>query len=237
MKQTEIILPHYNKNEWLAASFTIPTNIHAILIVCHGLTGNKTGPQMFQKSLAKWLAEEQILVVRFDFRGSGDSSGIFYQTNFKEMITDTELVTNYIQKQYPNKKIFYSGLSIGAIVSTIVAIKKNAPGNIIISSDLAEGTFGTTTQTIRNGEFYLCKRFWEERSSINIRNMLKESSIKSKLFFGEKDSKVKKAAKDMNSILSSKSYKDMDHLFGDYKTRKKLAKDVAEFIKSCLEGL
>lgn len=234
IQQKEVLIPFVDSNDWLATVLSLPEKLEAILVICHGLTGNKTGPQMFQKVVANTLVQKHILVVRFDFRGSGDSSGTFFETDFSKMIEDTERVVSYVQTKFPNQKLFFLGLSIGAIVSSVVASKHGANGNIIISNDLAEGISIPNKLSIREGEFYVNRRFWEERSTINIRTILRDSGVKSKLFYGSKDKKVCKAANEVKSFIECKSYQDMDHLFGSYDVRQTLSNDIAEFITNCV---
>ncbi|AST93557.1 MULTISPECIES: alpha/beta hydrolase [Sutcliffiella] len=231
MFQQEVIIPHRNKNEWIASILTIPEKVEAILIICHGLTGNKTGPQKLQTILANNLVVDNILTVRFDFRGAGDSSGNFFSTTFSQMIEDTELVMKYIMQLYPEKEIFFLGLSIGAIVSSVVAVKHRSPGNIIISSDLAENLKFSGQLSIRSGEFHLNDKFSEERSKIFIRKLIKESGINCILYFGNKDYKVQKAADEVSTFIKIKGYKEMDHLFGNYEVRQQLSRDISKFIK------
>ncbi len=59
----------------------------SVIILVHGFTGSKDGPgnKIFQLTVKK-LLENEFSVFRFDFRGSGESSG-----NFKDMTVDGEV--------------------------------------------------------------------------------------------------------------------------------------------------
>ena len=74
---------------WLSLVVDEPTTpADSIIILCHGLTGDKVGNQKLLESLSRDLVAEGHSVLRFDFRGSGDSSGLFEETTFTGMAED-----------------------------------------------------------------------------------------------------------------------------------------------------
>lgn len=53
-----------------------------IVILCHGIRGNKTERKSFNK-LTSYLAENNYNSFRFDFRGHGESTGNDYEMTMK----------------------------------------------------------------------------------------------------------------------------------------------------------
>lgn len=96
---------------------------HPAIILLHGFTGNKSESHFIFTSLARNLADAGFICLRFDFTGSGDSSG-----SFKEMTIETELEDAKIALQYllslnhvDKNKIGLLGLSMGGCVAALLA--------------------------------------------------------------------------------------------------------------------
>lgn len=223
------------QEEYLFCVVDEPKNPIGVIIMCHGLTGERTGPQQLLSLISGDLARQNFITIRFDFRGSGDSSDVFYNTSFSSMLADVEEIYLWGTKRYPDLPIVMLGISIGGIISTLAAIRLDCKCNIIISNDLAENIEFKSKKSIRSGQFYLNEKFWEERKKIYPRKMLKESRIPTKLYYGSLDEKVKSAARELSLFLELKEYNGVDHLFEDYFVRKQLSLDISSYLKIQLE--
>ena len=70
-----------------------------VVVICHGLGGNKIGQFQYNVLFSEMLAEYGIASVRFDFRGSGDSEGEFAETTLEKCVVDTCSVLECVQTQ------------------------------------------------------------------------------------------------------------------------------------------
>ncbi len=99
-----------------------------VVICSHGYTGDKTEHFRLLVTLGRALAEKKYSVLRFDFMGSGDSTG-----DFSEMSPNTEIrdLHNVIRwaKRAGYEKIGLFGLSFGGAV-TICTAQQSKPGLI-----------------------------------------------------------------------------------------------------------
>lgn len=93
------------------------------VILCHGFSGNKAESHFIFTRLARNLTRANIVCFRFDFMGSGDSSGYFEDMTLETEIQDAENALKYLIKQpfIDKRRIGILGLSMGAIPATIIA--------------------------------------------------------------------------------------------------------------------
>lgn len=97
-------------------------NRYAAVIILHGFTGYKEEPHL--EGLAKALAQNGFVAVRFDCSGSGESDGTFEKdyrmSNYRE---DIESIYSYISnlEYVDNNKIGILGHSMGGELAVIFA--------------------------------------------------------------------------------------------------------------------
>lgn len=99
-----------------------PTKVPALLI-CPGFAGNKCGKFRLFVTLAKELAKSGIAVLRFDYRGAGDSEGEFRDITLKGKVNDTLLCLNFLANdpQIDSSRIGILGRSLGGVISILAA--------------------------------------------------------------------------------------------------------------------
>jgi len=97
-----------------------------VIVFCHGFMGHKLGARhggrLFVKA-GRTLAREGFAVLRFDFRGSGDSDGEFEDMTPSAEISDLKATLKFLGtvKQIDKKRIGVVGLSLGGIVAICTA--------------------------------------------------------------------------------------------------------------------
>lgn len=87
-----------NKGQKIFAVFHRPDTVekHSALLICHGLAGNKAGRFRLYVDLAQRLSRAGIAVLRFDYRGCGDSEGEFAQMTPIDNLSDTMLAIDFL---------------------------------------------------------------------------------------------------------------------------------------------
>ena len=95
------------------------------IVMFHGFTGNKTEAHRLFVHIARNLCDAGFTVLRFDFRGSGDSDGEFDDMTVPGEINDAEKALTFLEEQkWVNKeKVGVIGLSMGGRVASILASK------------------------------------------------------------------------------------------------------------------
>ena len=88
-----------------------------ILIIGHGVTGNKDRP--FVVALAEAVAKEGMAVLRFSFSGNGSSGGDFRDCTISKEVEDLKaVVTAAVNNGY---RVTYAGHSMGGAVGVLAA--------------------------------------------------------------------------------------------------------------------
>jgi alpha/beta superfamily hydrolase len=82
-----------------------------LVILCHGFTGHKIEHSRLFVLTARALQKAGLNALRFDFWGSGDSSGDFNEISPNSQIRDALDVLAWGRRRY--KKVAYLGLSFG----------------------------------------------------------------------------------------------------------------------------
>ena len=98
-----------------------------LLIIGHGVTGNKDRP--FVVSLAEAVEEEGLSVLRFSFAGNGGSGGDFRECTISKEVEDLKaVITAAVDNGY---KVTYAGHSMGGAVGVLAAASDERIGNLI----------------------------------------------------------------------------------------------------------
>lgn len=65
---------------------------------------------------ARYLAARKIEVLRFDYRGIGESTGVFEEMTFEDWCEDVRLLAEWLNRRSPNVPLILHGLEIGALL-------------------------------------------------------------------------------------------------------------------------
>ncbi|MCX6815907.1 MAG: alpha/beta fold hydrolase [Candidatus Aenigmarchaeota archaeon] len=124
----------YNKKKQRLAGFLhIPKKTPApTIILANGFTSDMTN----KKNIAKTLAKNGFIVLRFDQSGCGESEGKFYDFTVSGNVSDCEAAFDFLAKQkfVDKNRIGMSGHSLGGMV-TILAAAKNRKIKVIVPVD------------------------------------------------------------------------------------------------------
>ncbi len=93
------------------------------IIMCHGFTGHKAEAHRLFVDAARDFARHAIAVLRFDFRGSGDSAGEFRDMTVSREIEDARAALGYIasRTEVDSTRLGVLGLSLGGCVGACLA--------------------------------------------------------------------------------------------------------------------
>lgn len=107
------------KGERLDIAFHGGTKIGALVVLGHGVTGNKDRPLLV--ALAEGLAVKGWPCLRVSFSGNGDSEGKFEESTISKEIEDLGAVLATVPQE---KRIAYIGHSMGAAVGVLTSVRR-----------------------------------------------------------------------------------------------------------------
>lgn len=114
-----------NNGEKIFAILHRPLNVKNVpaIVICPGFAGNKCGKFRMFVTLGKELAKQGIAVLRFDYRGAGDSEGEFQDITLEGKISDTLKCLHFLAEdsQIDSSRIGILGRSLGGAIAVLTA--------------------------------------------------------------------------------------------------------------------
>lgn len=93
------------------------------IVMLHGFTGTSVEPHRLFVTTARYLTQKGFCVLRFDFRGSGQSEGDFADMTFMGQVSDALIAVDFLKSQHgvDPHRIGVIGLNLGGAVACNVA--------------------------------------------------------------------------------------------------------------------
>jgi len=170
-----------------------------LVIILHGHGGNKLGPGRFFVESARELCEDELAVLRFDFRGSGDSQEPEEKQTTTTMINDLERVIEYVSKlkEIDGDNIHLIGHSWGGYIGIQYASKNEKIKSLILwmarTYDLDQSLGRPWIDELdRKGFFYdkdvkFTKKFYEDGKKYSAEGAIEDLSIPVGMIYGNFD--------------------------------------------------
>jgi pimeloyl-ACP methyl ester carboxylesterase len=122
----------------LAAILHIPEHAERyglpLIIICHGFIGSKTGVNRLFVKAARQFCEQNFAVIRFDYRGAGESTGSYGENTFPSFVEQTQSVIDYAETLdfVDKRKIILLGHSLGGAVAVLTASRDARVNNLAL---------------------------------------------------------------------------------------------------------
>jgi len=220
------------------------------VILAHGFGGDKREVGMFD-DVAKSLTENNFLVYRFDFSGSGESEGDYSKTSLTKLAGDLRSIIDFIKgrSKVDADKLALVGMSFG----TSVAIALDAPeiksyvllGSVanpyeVLKNLFQEYTFNPEGESFRitstGKHVKMGSQFWKDFSDYNLPKSISEIHKPICIIHGEKDTaapleEAKVFYKNANEPKKLIIVKDSDHGFYEPDERREMVEGLTNWFK------
>lgn len=106
------------------------------IVLCHALAEEKLWSHRVYVNLARDLAEQDMAVLRFDFRGEGDSDAEFEDCGMASRVEDAERAAQVLLERQPALPgVIFLGHRLGAAVAAATAARPGVPAAGLIGWD------------------------------------------------------------------------------------------------------
>ena len=110
------------------------------VVCCHPLGEEKLWSHRVLVSFARELAERGFAVLRFDFRGEGESGRDFVQSDVESRVADVHGAINALREAVPGlTSISLVGLRFGGSVAALAASRRDDVGRIVVWDPVPDG--------------------------------------------------------------------------------------------------
>ncbi|WP_255990153.1 alpha/beta hydrolase [Chitinolyticbacter albus] len=92
-----------------------------VMLLLHGFTGHRLELAYYFVDLARRLNALGVTVYRFDFRGCGESGGLFDAITVADQVRQTHRLLEFVRARHPVMRLHLTGFSMGALVASLVA--------------------------------------------------------------------------------------------------------------------
>ncbi|MDT8391062.1 MAG: alpha/beta fold hydrolase [Lentisphaeria bacterium] len=101
---------------WLNGHLFIPDGpVTRLCLICPPLFEERKTAALPLTQLARALTAQGVAALRFDYRGTGDSSGDFAEYALTDWLTDTQTARHWLTTQFPGPPVIVFGLRFGAV--------------------------------------------------------------------------------------------------------------------------
>jgi esterase/lipase len=223
----------------------------------HGFTGHKSETHRLFVRIARALCSAGFVVLRFDFRGSGDSDGDFEEMTVAGELSDAEQAITFLSglPEVDDKTVGVIGLSMGGRVAAILTSKDSrVKFAVLYSAALAplKQRFwqGLNSETIGklekgeavqlNGGWYMKKPFFDTLDDTVPHEVMSRIRVPVLIVHGDSDQTVPlegamkgyEIVKDLNSKNELYIVKGGDHVFSTREHTQEVTEKTVGWLKT-----
>ncbi|RLF14001.1 MAG: alpha/beta hydrolase [Thermoprotei archaeon] len=239
----------------LSAYLHIPQTerIPPIVILFHGFTGNKIESGRLYVDLSRELCKEGVAVMRFDYRGHGDSPLNFEDFRIKWAFEDAEEAIKHVVESLRARvdvsRIGIVGLSLGGAVAIRVAtlFKNHIKAMVLLSPaiDFSEiikaEAMVTDNEYVYLGSQRIRRSSLEEMRSVNLMDRAEEIET-AVLIIHSKDDQIVPYTQSLKFHERLKCTKKLillnegGHVFNTYSSRRRVIEEILKWFRTHLVG-
>lgn len=112
-----------------------PNKKYPTAIFFHGFGGDRNGSTDFRIQHSQYLTDRGFVTIRFDFSGSGESDGSFYDMTVSRELEEAEMINDFAKLKYfvDKDRIYWIGHSLGGVIATLLAYKLKPKALVLLA--------------------------------------------------------------------------------------------------------
>ena len=141
MKNREdvLIIKNYHQKIFGIVYYAKCKKSDKVIIFCNPFAEEEKEVHLHLSNFARSLSDSGINVIRFHYRGTGDSFGRFEDYTLKTRISDIKKVISYAKTHFSHAKIGLFGIRLGATLATLVANDNNIIEYLLLWEPIVRG--------------------------------------------------------------------------------------------------
>lgn len=141
-----------------------------VVVIMHGYASSKVGTRGIYEALSSALARVGIAVVRFDFRGCGESGGDFAHLTFQDLVEDAKQMLRFVIKlpEVDASRIGIYGSSMGGALAVLAAHATGHVKSLMLWAPVASGPLWLKDFVLNNPTAIFFRRRAKKRASRGI---------------------------------------------------------------------
>ena len=233
------------KNEQIVGMVHYGKENFPIAIICHGWAAHRFFPE-FLLDAAREMSKKGINVIRFDFRGTGESQGKWEDQTITSMLEDLDAIINFAKGKFENDKICLVGHSQGAYVAFLKAARDKRVKCLVSWMgrmwDIEDSIF-IINEYKRKGYVYtryaiISRKYIQDSLKYKLKEDIKNIKVPTLFIYGEKDDWTYPSScfEIFNKLQAKKKLlilEDLDHHFNGKDSKKLLKETIKWIIENC----
>ncbi|MFO3715219.1 alpha/beta hydrolase family protein [Anaerococcus cruorum] len=112
-----------------------PNKKYPTVIFYHGFGGDRNGSAWFRGQNSMYLTDRGYVTVRFDFSGTNESDGDFYDMTVSREEEEAIMIYDFtkLRKFVDRNRIYLVGHSLGGVISTLIASRVNPKAMVLLA--------------------------------------------------------------------------------------------------------
>jgi len=220
------------------------------VVMCHGFTGHKAETHRLFVSTAREFCRHGLAVLRFDFRGSGDSDGEFRDMTISREIADARAALEFLssRSEVDANRVGVLGLSMGGCVAACLAGRDPRVKALVLWAALAHPgrifqrllpSFEPGQQVADMNGWDIGRQFLEDARRVAPLEEIGQYRGSCLILHGSQDQSVPPSdAEDYHRALGARSelcfVEDADHVFSSFTWKKQVIARSREFFSETL---
>ncbi len=115
---------------------------------------------------ARYLASKGVECLKYDYRGTGESTGLFEEMTFENWLEDVDLLAGWLKRRSPHVPLVVHGLELGALLAAKI-FEKGVGNGLLLWAPPASANHALRTSLLREIAINNAFKYGAERKELS----------------------------------------------------------------------